>query len=281
MKRIPGGDPQLFVAAVLLGIPVLIGAIALIVLHPERNAPGPEAAWTETTVAETAEQTNTTAASTVTTPVQTTEVPVTAVAETGSEPAATTAVTENPLPPAYDTLMNEILIPRWGVSGKDEPKTPYENAGIAAAYLRDFRGEGKEDLLVIRLDAVQDGCAAVPVFQLYTDLDGSAKLLDEFECKMQWCEYTVRFSDGHLYVSGDYAGMGFAADTWLCTEIALQIQPDGDLRLENMQQDYIRRQPETLCPAEAEILLEMQLTADSVDVFPAARKFLLHEFSGT
>lgn len=281
MKRVPGGDSQLFLAAILLGVPALIGAVALLVLHPERQVPEPAAAWTGTTVTETAAQTETTASASVSTTVQTTAAPVTTASETDAEPAVTTAVTENALPPVYDTLMNEILIPRWGVSGKDEPKTTYENAGIAAAYLRDFRGEGKEDLLVIRLDAVQDGCAAVPVFQLYTDLDGTAKLLDEFECKMQWCEYTVRFADGHLYVSGDYAGMGFTADTWLCTEIAVQIQPDGDLRLENMQQDYISRQPEPLCPAEAEILLEMQLTADSVDAFPAARKFLLHEFSGT
>ena len=278
MKRVPGGNPSLFLAAVLLCISALIGAAALLILHPERQVPEPTAAWTETTVAVTAAPTETTA--TTTTAVQTTAAPLTTAAETDAPPAETTAVTENALPPAYAALMDEILIPRWGVSGKDDPKTPYENAGIAAAYLRDFRGDGKEDLLVIRLDAVQDGCAAVPVFQLYTDFDGTAKMLDEFECKMQWCEYTVRFADGHLYVSGDYAGMGFTPDTWLCTEIAVEIQPDGDLRLENMQQDYIRRQPEPLCPEEAEVLLEMQLTADSVDAFPAARKFLLHEFSG-
>lgn len=219
----------------------------------------------------------TTAASTTAVTVTTTLTTVTAT-ETAETVTETTAPLRSPEEVLYAQYIDEMLVKRYGRSQAFTVGGNAVQTGIAAAFVRDFRGTGTPELLVIRLDKVLDSNAAAPVFMWYTIRDGEVTRLDEFECKMNWCEFAVRMSGNKLYISGDYGGIDFAPRAWLFSELAIVMQPDGDLILENMQQDYIEQRPDALSPADSELLLEMQL-ADTDAAYPAARQYLLLEYS--
>lgn len=268
----------LWVIVSVLAAVFLLGGALLLFWQDAPAEPAAESA-AETTVSD-IPQTETTAAS-VTTTVTATVTTTASATDTAAQTTTVTEVTAPPLSPEetlYAQYIDEMLIKRYGRSQTFAVGGVAAQTGIAAAFVRDFRGTGTPDLLVIRLDKVLDSSAAVPVFTWYALRDGAVRQLDEFECKMNWCEYAVRMSGDKLYVSGDYGGIGFEPQTWVFTELAIVMPPEGDMVLENMQQNEISRRPAALYPQDAALLLEMQL-AEPDAAYPAARQYLLTEYS--
>ena len=267
----------LWILVSILAAVFLLGGAMLLFWDTDTNAdPAGDLSAETSQTAEILTET-TTAASTTQTTASTTLTTFT-TADTTEAVTETTAPLRSPEEVLYAQYIDEMLVKRYGRSQAFAVGGNAVQTGVAAAFVRDFRGTGTPELLVIRLDKVLDSDAAVPVFMWYTLRDGEVTRLDEFECKMNWCEFAVRMSGNKLYVSGDYGGIDFAPRAWLFTELAIIMQPDGDLILENMQQDYVEQRPDALAPTDSELLLEMQL-ADTDAAYPAARQYLLLEYS--
>lgn len=245
---------------------VIAGALGALLLHNRHAAP---------TVPEAQQP----AAETTLLPAQTA---VTTGAATTAETVTTTAVTElTPRAQLLQYLQTELL-------GESDPaddsaaKNTGSLTGIAGAYIADFRNTGTEDLLVIRLEILDESHAPAPVFDWYALQNGTVALLDSFSCKMPWSELALRYSQQTLYVSACDIPQDDAqhADSRKYTEITIGMQ-NGDLQTLNMEQDYgEQNRPKSAAPADAALLLTVEPDRALLDGALPARTYLLCDYTG-
>ena len=198
---------------------------------------------------------------------------------TGSAPAETVTTAAAMSPHAIlQQHLDEVLVPEYGLADDSEALPCTEHTGIACVYFADLQERGEDDMLVIRLELLDQEHAAAPVFEWYTEQDGAAVLVDTFECKMPWSDIAVRYSNRHLYVSGCLLPDDFGTVGRKYSEIAIRME-QRDMTTEDMQQEYYENgAPAHPYPEDA--LLLMTLEADRTNT-NAPRRYLLCNYCGS
>lgn len=206
---------------------------------------------------------------------------LTTTTATEALPTTTTAVTTTAPDPhaAYLSYLEKTLVPEFGCADTTGPVTCSAHSGIAGVFFDDLRGNGADDMVVIRLDPTDGTTAALPVLLWYGDENGDITLLDTFEIKPQWSAYCIRYADKSLYLSGEFLGDQGDAAVWRFTEMHLNFLPEPDLMLQNMEQETAEERPTPMYPADAALLLEMQLdTAQPISPL-TERQYLLRNYT--
>lgn len=257
----------LSVIVVLLALICAAGAVLLWRREPAAVSEAEPLSITTSAAAETAQTAAQTTVTTVTTAAQTT---VASAAET-TAPAETAPPTAEEL---YAQYITETLIPKYGLAAEGIA-SPDAQTGIAAALVCDFLGKGTEDLLVIRLDALDGVCASVPVLMWYTLYEGKPVQADTFESKLPWTGYCIRCAEQTVYISGEYLDAALRPESWKRTEIAVLMQENRDMVLMDMEQGGAADAPEPAYPAEAALLLEMLPDPAAED----GRGYLLYDYT--
>ena len=206
------------------------------------------------------------------------------VSGTATEPAesalaVTVTTAAGTLPhAAFQQQLYEVLIPEYGLADDTGCLPCTEQTGIACVYYADLQERGADDMLVIRLELLDQEHAAAPVFEWYTEQDGAAVLLDSFECKMPWSDIAVRYSDRHLYVSGCLLPDNFGTVGRKYSEISIRMEQQ-DMTTEDMQQEYYENgAPAHPYPEDALLLLTVE--ADRTDA-NLPRRYLLCSYGSS
>ncbi|MCR4758683.1 MAG: hypothetical protein K5705_00150 [Oscillospiraceae bacterium] len=209
---------------------------------------------------------------------------VSAVSGTAANPAdsvpAETVTTAAALSPhaVFQQQLDEVLIPEYGLADDSECLPCTEQTGIACVYFADFQERGKDDMLVIRLELLDQEHAAAPVFEWYTEQDGAAVLVDTFECKMPWSDIAVRYSDRHLYVSGCLLPDDFGTAGRKYSEISIRME-QRDMTTEDMQQEYYENgAPAHPYPQDALLLMTVETDRTNAN---APRRYLLCNYGSS
>ena len=203
-------------------------------------------------------------------------------AQTSSAPRTTTAaaVTEPDDRSVCLAYLSDELIPACGLADDSAPGACSAQNGIAGAYFADFRGCGTDDMLVIRLETLDPGHAAAPVFEWYAVQDGTVTLLDSFSCKMPWSDIAVRYSDRTLYVSGCDIPLNENAENRKYAELTVRMQ-DGDMQTAGLEQDYGNAdRPAAPYPENAALLLTVEPDRTQTPAAEADRRYLLTDYTG-
>lgn len=253
-----------FLLAAVIVLAVIFAAGAVLLLRRPAEPPAPDHAAEITSAAASALTTAQTTSQTV--PVTTAE---TAAATTA--PAETEPLPENDV---FTQFIQDTLIPKYGLAAEGLAASE-EQTGIAAAYRCDFLEKGAEDLLVVRLDALDGVSAPVPVLLLYTVFEGQIVLADTFESKLPLSGYRIRCAGRTVYISGDAVDAEMLPENWKRTEIVVQIQDNRDMILMDMEQGSGKDAPLAAYPENAELLLEMQ--PDDSDA--ASRSYMLYQYT--
>lgn len=178
----------------------------------------------------------------------------------------------------FQQQLYEVLIPEYGLANDTGCLPCTEQTGIACVYFADFQERGADDMLVIRLELLDQEHAAAPVFEWYTEQNDAVVLLDTFECKMPWSDIAVRYSNRHLYVSGCLLPDDFGTAARKYSEISIRMDQQ-DMTTEDMQQEYYEAgAPVHPYPEDALLLLTIEADRTAPD---APRRYLLCNYGSS
>lgn len=116
------------------------------------------------------------------------------------ESKTTTAAAEKDPVALYQKYVKDELVPRFGLAAVNEGKRPADDKGLSSVLIRDFSGSGALEMLVIRLEEYNNGCAMYPVFELYGIKDGKVELLGDRACDFVMSEWNVRLDGNNVYM---------------------------------------------------------------------------------
>ena len=111
----------------------------------------------------------------------------------------TTAAETDPVS-LYQKYVKDELVPKYGLAPVNEGKRPDAGKGLSSMLIRDFSGSGEPELLVIRLEEYNSGCAVYPVFELYGIQDGAVRLVSDRACDFVMSEWNIRIVGNSVYM---------------------------------------------------------------------------------